>query len=313
LKAIIIIVPCYNEEDSLPLTIEALDKVRKGISDYRIDYMLVNDGSTDKTRQLIEKLSKNRDHLYYREFADNAGHQSALRAGLNTAVDYDAAIMMDADLQHPPEMIPAMLDAWESGAKIVQMVRNDNAKEAGFFKYLTSKVYYRLINSLSNLKLEYGASDFRLIDNLVLRTVAASKEKDLFLRGYFSWFPVSKISIGYKPRQRVAGSSKYSMRKMLSLAYQGILQFSEKPLLIAVIVGAVLSLLSFIYGSFIVLRYLFGAHVVSGWTSLMVTVLFCFGINFMLIGIIGAYLAHAIRLEKQRPEFIVADEKLPKT
>jgi dolichol-phosphate mannosyltransferase len=152
-----------------------------------------------------------------------------------------------------------------------------------------------------------------LIDDLVIRTVAASKEKDLFLRGYFSWLPIPKTVISYRPQKRVAGTSKYNLRKMLILAYEGILQFSEKPLLIAVVVGAALSALSLLYGAFIVLRYLFGAYLVSGWTSLMVTVLFCFGINFMLIGIIGAYLAHAIRLEKQRPEFIVAEEKLPKT
>jgi glycosyltransferase involved in cell wall biosynthesis len=275
--------------------------------------MLINDGSRDKTQELIEKFVLKRDYLFYRTFANNAGHQSALRAGINAAVDYDAAVMMDSDLQHPPEMIPAMIKDWESGAKIVQMVRRDSAKDAGLFKYLSSRGYYRLINSLSSLKLDYGASDFRLIDNLVIRTVSASCEQDLFLRGYFSWLPVAKTTVLYSPQKRVAGTSKYNLRKMLGLAYEGILQFSEKPLLMSVIVGVVLSALSFIYGVLLILRYIFGAHLVSGWTSLMVTVLFCFGINFMLIGIIGAYLAHAIRLEKQRPEFIVAEEKLPKT
>jgi glycosyltransferase involved in cell wall biosynthesis len=313
LKHLVVVVPCYNEEETLPHLISALQKVRSSIKEYSIDVLLVNDGSTDKTQQTIEKICSNDDQFFFVSLANNAGHQSALRAGINKAVNYDAAIMMDADMQHPPELIPRMIDAWVNGAKIVQMVRSDTATEAGALKYLTSKSYYRVINALSSINLEYGASDFRLIDKLVIETVACSKEKDLFLRGYFSWLPVPKKSIPYIPQKRIAGSSKYSFRKMMSLAYEGILQFSEKPLLMAVVVGATLSALSLIYGLVIIIRYILGAHLVSGWTSLMVTVLFCFGINFMLIGIIGAYLAHAIRLEKQRPEFIVASEKTPKT
>jgi len=271
----------------------------------------VNDGSSDNTQQVIEASSELHDFIYWRKFAHNAGHQSALRAGLNAAVDYDATIMMDSDMQHPPELIPDMLKQWEKGAKVVQMIREDNAKEAGTLKYATSRLYYRFINWVSDLKLEYGASDFRLIDRTVTQTVARSNESDLFLRGYFTWLPVARVAITYKPNQRVAGVSKYNLRKLLDLAYKGVLQFSEKPLRIAVSIGILFALASIVYGVILGFAHFLGQTEVSGWTSLMVVMLFCFGVNFILLGIIGSYLAHSISIQKQRPEFIVTAEKLP--
>ena len=303
--------PCYNEEATLPYLIKSISSVKAKLPNYRLDLLLVNDGSIDETQTVIEKCCLEYPYIYYRQLAENSGHQSALRAGLNSAVNYDAAVMMDADMQHPPEMIPVMVEAWEKGGKIVQMVRNDTATDVGVVKYLASRSYYVLINILSDLKLKYGASDFRLIDKLVTRQVVDSRENDLFLRGYFSSLRVPKQSVFYKPNKRVAGATKYTSRKMLHLAYQGIMQFSERPLQIAMVIGGLLAGVSFAYGVALTLRYLMGNHVVSGWTSLTVTILFCFGINFVLIGIVGAYLTQALRLEKQRPEFIVAREKLP--
>jgi polyisoprenyl-phosphate glycosyltransferase len=309
---IVVIIPCYNEEDSLAYTIEALQLVRAKVSKkYDIDVLLVNDGSKDNTQMIIEELASKFDYIFYRKFSHNAGHQSAVRAGINVARGYDAAIMMDADIQHPPELIPKMLEEWKKGAKVVQMVRQDGAKDVGVLKYLTSRAYYYLLNLISDLNLEYGSSDFRLIDRGVVEAVADSPENDLFLRGYFSWLPTSKVSIGYKPNKRFAGVSKYTWRKMLDLASKGVLQFSEKPLRIATSIGIVLALFSFLYGIFLIVRHLTGNYAVSGWTSLMVVVLICFGINFILIGTIGNYLAHSISIQKRRPEFIIDREKLP--
>ena len=311
MKTILAIVPCYNEEESLPHLIAAFSAVRKQLHNYQLDLLLVNDGSTDNTQKLIKKFSDGNSYIYFRELAGNSGHQSALRAGLNIASGYSAAIMMDADMQHPPELIPSMLDAWEKGARIVQMVRRDTRGDVGAIKYATSRGYYKVINAMSNLNLEYGASDFRLIDRLVTKTVAESREKNLFLRGYFSSLRVPKQTIEYKPNKRIAGVSKYTFRKMLDLAYQGIIQFSEKPLQVAMIIGGFMAIISFAYAVVLTIGYFMGSFVVSGWTSLMVLMLFCFGINFILIGFVGTYLTQALRLEKQRPEFIVANEKLP--
>ncbi len=311
-KKLIIVLPCYNEGEALLYTIDALSKVREKLAaKYQLDIMFVNDGSADDTQQVIEKAAHEHDYIYYRQFAHNAGHQSALRAGLNASVDYDATIMMDADMQHPPELIPKMIEEWEKGAKIVQMTREDSAEDVGTLKYGTSKLYYRFLNWMSDLHLEYGASDFRLIDKVVTQTVVKSRENNLFLRGYFSWLPMSRVTIAYQPNKRIAGVSKYSLRKLLDLAYRGILQFSEKPLRMAMVLGIIFALSSFLYGVVLTIQYFLGSQVISGWTSLMVIVLFCFGVNFILLGIIGTYLAHSIDIQKQRPEFVVMKEKLP--
>lgn len=309
---IAVVIPCYNEDAGLKHLLEALEKQRKKVKKYELDIILVNDGSSDNTLDTIKAvIVKQPKGIYFRSFAKNSGHQSALRAGLEVCADYEAVIMLDADMQHPPELIPKMIAAWENGASIVQMVRDDSASEVGLIKYVTSKLYYKIINGISSLNLEYGASDFRLIDQTVTRTVIASKEKDLFLRGYFAWLPTSRVSLAYKPAERFAGSSKYTFRKMLDLAMKGVMQFSEKPLQIAMNIGALMATASILYAIFIIFLYFTGDYVVSGWTSLMVVLLFCFGINFMLLGIIGRYLAHSLSLQKDRPEYIVAQEYLP--
>lgn len=311
MKKINIVIPCFNEQDTLKKLISELKGVRKKLEkNYKVDVTLVNDGSSDNTQLIIKQLADKNEFIHFRQLAANAGHQAALRAGLDVCSNYDAVIMMDADLQHPPELIPSMIDAWAKGASVVQMVRNDSSKEAGFLKFATSKLYYKIINSISSLNMEYGASDFRLIDRSVVRSVISSKESDLFLRGYFSWLPANKISIKYKPAPRFAGNSKYTFKKMMNLASSGVLQFSEKPLQIAMNIGLVMAFASMAYAAYIAVRYFLGDFAVSGWTSLMVVLLFCFGINFILLGIIGRYLAHGLSLQKGRPEYIIASEKI---
>jgi dolichol-phosphate mannosyltransferase len=306
-----VIIPCYNEEGSLVALLDRLAEVRNKLDVYHLDVILVNDGSLDKTQNIIDDLAHQHQFVKYRQLSGNVGHQSALRAGLDAAVGYDAAIMMDGDLQHPPACIPKMLNTWQqTGANIVQMVRNDSSKEAGFLKYWTSRAYYRILNALSGLNLEYGSSDFRLIDAATIVETAKSPEQNLFLRGYFSWLPVVRTSLTYSPDKRFSGESKYTFRKMLGLARAGILQFSEKPLRLATNLGLVIAFLSVVYGLFLILSYFVGEQAVSGWTSLMVVMLFCFGINFILIGFIGRYLAHGISLQKHRPDYVVKNERL---
>lgn len=310
-KSVAVVVPCYNEQDGLAHFVDALIKERTKLTkQYELDIVLINDGSKDRTQDVIELLSDNHNFIFYRTFAKNLGHQSALRAGIDACTGYNAVLMMDADMQHPPKLIGQMLDAWEEGVRIVQMTRRDSAKEAGGLKYATAKLYYKLLNNLSSLNMEYGASDFRLIDKSVAKLVADSKERNLFLRGYFSWIPVSRVTIPYKPAPRFAGKSTYTFKKMLDLASKGILQFSEKPLMVAMNVGILMAIISFIYGVVLIIGHFAGRYAVSGWTSLMVVLLFCFGINFILLGIIGRYLAHGLQLLKSRPEYVIKAEKL---
>ncbi|MGB4768378.1 MAG: glycosyltransferase family 2 protein [Candidatus Saccharimonas sp.] len=310
-KRVVVVIPCYNEGEGLHYIIDALAEVRRELAKkYSLDILFVNDGSSDNTQEVIESAAVKNSFVYWRSFARNSGHQSALRAGIDASISYDAVVMMDSDMQHPPELIPQMVEKWEQGAKVVQMVREDSAREVGTFKYTTSMLYYRLINAVSDLNLEYGSSDFRLIDRTVAKTVAVSRESDLFLRGYFTWLPVQRVVLGYTPNKRAAGVSKYSLRKLFDLAYRGILQFSEKPLRIAVTIGTIFAVVSIVYGIALALLYFIGGAQVSGWTSLMVVMLFCFGVNFILLGIIGTYLAHSISIQKQRPEYIISNEKL---
>lgn len=312
-QKVLIIIPCYNEEDCLDALLKSIQKnIQELTKNFNLDILFVNDGSVDKTGEVLRQLSAKNKNVYYREFAQNVGHQSALRAGIDTSDGYDAVIMMDADMQHPPELIPQLVEAWQSGYKIVQMLREDDGRDdVGLAKKLLSKLYYWLINELSDLDLEPGASDFRLIDGSIASAVAGSREKNLFLRGYFSWLKVSRTTITYVPNKRLAGKSKYSFNKMLKLAYTGVLQFSEKPLRFSVGLGALVAILAFAYGIYLIIRHSIGNYGVSGWTSLMVVVLVCSGINFMLFGIVGAYLAHSIGISKQRPEYIISSEELP--
>lgn len=312
-KTIAVVVPCYNESESLEKLIEELKKQEVKLSNqYRLEIILVDDGSKDGTIDLIKKLAKQSNNIYYRSLSANGGHQAALRAGIQAATTQDAVLMMDGDLQHPPEYIPEMIRLWDKeGYAIVQMTREDSGKDAGALKYITSKLYYKIINSLSGLNLEYGSSDFRIIDRSIARTVQSSKENDLFLRGYFSWIKASRTTIGYTPAKRFAGQSKYTLRKMLHLAFQGILQFSEKPLYIGVYFGGLLAAGSLIYGAVLTVLHLQGSYTVSGWTSLMVVVLLFFGFTFILMGLISIYIAHSIRIEKARPEYIISEENVP--
>lgn len=311
MKKIAVVIPCFNEYDSLPHIIKALGDIRKTVSaKYLLDIIFVNDGSSDQTLEVLQRESTKKDYILYRSFSKNAGHQSALRAGINATIEYDATIMMDSDMQHPPELIPDMLAAWEQGAAVVQMLRKDSTEETGTIRYWVGRLYYSLINWISDLELDYGASDFRLIDNSVARVVAASKENNLFLRGYFSWLPVSRTSIEYKPNKRVAGVSKYTFKKLMELAYRSILQFSDKPLRMATALGFGLAGLSFFYGLALVIAHTLGEHTVSGWTSLMVVMLFCFGLTFTILGVIGNYLIYSLSIQKERPEFVIGSEKL---
>ncbi len=313
IKKIAVVIPCYNEAENLEKLISELKNQELALAKkYKLDIVFIDDGSKDQTAQILKKASTQYPNIFYRSLSANSGHQAALRAGIQCATTQDAILMLDADLQHPPECIPEMVRLWdEEQYDIVQMTRKDNAREVGLFKFLTSKLYYKIINSLSGLELTYGSSDFRIIDKSVAVTVQNSNETDLFLRGYFSWVKASRITVPYSPAKRFAGQSKYTFKKMLHLAFQGVLQFSEKPLYIGVYFGGLLSIGSLVYGTLLTILHIQGSYTVSGWTSLMVVVLLFFGFAFMLMGLISIYLAHAIRIQKARPEYIVSNEKLP--
>lgn len=304
-QKIMIVVPVYNEEGNLEALYQRVSAVLKK-TPYAHEFIFVDDGSRDNSWGIITRLARDDRSVKGISFSRNFGHQSALSAGLDHCAQADAVIMMDADLQHPPELIPELLKKWEEGYGVVYTLR-EGSPAGGFLKNAGSGFFYRLFNRLSDSGVPEGAADFRLISKDVLATLSNLKERTRFLRGMIHWMGYRSFGIPYKAPPRHSGRSKYSSRKMFKLAVSGISAFSTIPLYLAAVVGAVISLLSFLY-AFYALYMKFVTHqVVPGWTSILVSVLFLGGIQLLAIGILGEYLAKIYEEVKGRPLYVVQD------
>lgn len=299
-----IVVPAFNEEKNVSILFK---KLQECLNDTKFDVIYVDDGSSDATLDTIKRLCRLHKNVQYISFSRNFGHQAALRAGLRAA-DGDAAISMDADLQHPPEVIPELLAKWREGYDVVYTVRKDTTR-TGIVKRLTSGWFYRLMNYLSELKIEEGAADFRLLDRKALRVINVQSEANLFLRGYVNWVGFRQIGIPYVVGERFAGTSKYTLKKMLQLAGNGATQFSIKPLRVGFAFAAITFSIVFIYVLYAVVIALTGG-VVSGWLSLVTIIVMLQGMQFLLIGLIGEYLGRTFMQTKHRPEYIIAESSV---
>jgi glycosyltransferase involved in cell wall biosynthesis len=305
-KRITIVVPVSNEEGNIPLLTNALKNVFQPLS-YNHTLIFVDDGSTDGTLGQLKQVASENSHVFFISLARNFGHQNALKAGLDMA-EADCVIMMDGDMQHPPALIPEMIALWESGNDVVYTIRKDH-KEMPLMKRKTSNMFYNLINNLSDIELEPGTADFRLMDMRVVEVFRTFRETDLFMRGLVKWMGFRQQGIEYDPAQRTLGQSKYTMKKMMRFALQGITSFSTRPLYIAVYLGFIFSLLSLLYIPYIIYSKLFG-HAINGWTSVIATIAFFGGMQLMILGIIGMYLGKLFVQSKQRPHYIVKESNL---
>lgn len=298
-----IVVPAYNEEENLPVLVHRLMAVMEPYPSYEI--LIVDDGSSDQTRYVLRQLSNAYPAVRFLSFSRNFGHQMALRAGYDNAKG-DAVICLDADLQHPPELIPTLIQKWREGYEVVYTVRQPDPN-LSWFKKSTSKQFYNLLRKVSGLKIEDGAADFRLLDRKVIDTLKQFKENDLFLRGAISWVGFRQCRILYQPAARYAGRSKYSFRKMMQLAAMGITSFSTKPLYLSVLLGFSMFLFATLFGLETLYEYFFTDATVSGWTTLVVLSVLIGGVQFIMIGIIGVYLGKTFVEVKQRPAYIIGD------
>lgn len=298
-----LIVPSFNEEENLPVLVHRLMAVMEPYDSYEI--LIIDDGSTDQTRHVLRQLSKAYSVVRFLSFSRNFGHQMALRAGYDNARG-EAVICLDADLQHPPELIPTLIDKWRQGYEVVYTVRRPDPK-LSWFKRTTSKQFYSLLRKVSNLQIEDGAADFRLLDRKVVNTIRQFKENDLFLRGAISWVGFRQCRVLYEPAARYAGRSKYSLRKMLKLAAMGITSFSTRPLYLSVMLGFGMSLFATLFGLEVMYEYFFTNATVSGWTTLVVLMSLIGGVQFIMIGIIGVYLGKTFVEVKGRPAYIISD------
>lgn len=305
-KKISIVIPVCNEEANVSLVASALQKVFASLP-YIYSIVFVDDGSTDGTVAELKRLTALSPEIFFIALARNFGHQNALKAGLDF-VDGDAVIMMDGDMQHPPDLIPELIDRWNQGFDVVYTIRRDH-KEIPLMKRKTSNMFYNLINNLSDIELEQGTADFRLMDKKVVEVFRAFKETDLFMRGLVKWMGFQQVGIEYDPAQRVKGKSKYTLKKMIRFALQGITSFSTRPLYIAAYLGFVFSLLSLLYIPYIIFSYYFG-HAINGWASMIATMAFFGGLQLMILGIIGMYLGKLFMQSKQRPHYIIRESNL---
>lgn len=303
---ICIVIPACNESGNIEPLFNAVQTVFQSIK-YEWSLLFVDDGSKDGTLVNIKKLAAAHPQVQYLSLSRNFGHQNALKAGLDFA-DADAIISMDADLQHPPDLIPALIEQWEAGNDVVYTIRKDH-KELPMLKRKTSTIFYNILNNLSDIDLEQGTADFRLMDRKVADTFRNFKESELFIRGLISWMGFKQIGIEYEPGNRLDGQSKYTIKKMVRFALQGITSFSTKPLYIATYLGLFFSMASVFYIPYIIIAELSGSAV-SGWASVIATVAFFGGLQLMILGIIGLYLGKLFMQSKQRPHYIIKESQL---
>lgn len=301
-KNISLVIPCYNEEAALKSFYTEL--VRNLPSEYQFEIILVDDGSKDGTLNSIKTLAVQDERICYLSFSRNFGHQNALKAGFDHA-NGDCAICMDADLQHPPQLIQAFLHKWEEGYDIVHSIRTDESTIGKRKKY-SSKIFYKILNHFSDVEIQSGMADFRLIDHQVLDQLKNFSENFIFYRGLFPWMGYRQTSINYIANERVAGQTKYTFGKMVRFASIGSTSFSVKPLRYSIYLGLLFAFLAFAYLIYAVLIYLFTDWAITGWTSLVVSIMFFGGINLIMLGVIGEYLGKLFIESKRRPNYLVA-------
>ena len=296
-----VVVPCYNEQESIHACHEKLTEVLSALqASYEIVY--VDDGSRDKTSELLEQIHARDPHVVVVRLSRNFGHQPAVTAGLSTSMG-QAVVIIDADLQDPPELIPEMVKLWRSGYKVVYGIRRTRDGETPF-KLWTAKAFYRVINSLSDVEIPVDTGDFRLIDRIVVNVFLQMPERHRLLRGMWSWIGFSQVGLPYQRAPRFAGETKYPPRKMLGLALDGIVSFSVVPLRLVTALGFLSA-----GGAFIGIVYTLWVRLlthswVRGWAISFVGMLFMAGVQMLCLGILGEYIGRIYTESKQRPLFI---------
>lgn len=300
-----VVIPVLNEEESLGELYKRLIFVLE--KELEIDYeiIFIEDGGHDTSWKIIESLHAENKRVKGIRFSRRFGHQYALKAGLDYAQG-KVVISMDADLQHPPEVIINLYAKWKEGYQIIQAVRKETKGE-GLFKKITSALFYRVMNLLSDMEIEPGSSDFRLLDRQVVNELKQLSERQLFFRGLIHWMGFNYCSIEYVAQKRYSGTTKYSFPKMMSLALDGIMSFSTKPLRMAIISGCIVSLLAFCNIVYVLIVHFIYKMTVPGWASILISILFLGGIQLITLGIIGTYIGKLYIENKKRQTYIVRE------
>ena len=308
-KTIAIVSPFYNEQRCVQAFFDAIVHVvdSSQLAEFTFHLICVDDGSTDDTLALLRSCTQNTNQkvkVTIVSLARNFGHQIALSAGIDQACGCDAAILMDSDLQHPPELIPELLRLWREGYDIVQTVRQDT-ENVSLPKKLSSNLFYAVFNVLSDVPIMRGAADFCLLDKKVIDVIHQMPERHRFLRGLTAWCGFKRVIVPYVAKARKAGQSKYTVRKMFALALDAVFSFSSRPAKLATWLGFVLVILGLMYGIYIVGGTLLGLPFVRGWPSILCTSLLLNGVTLVVLGIQGQYLARIFEEVKRRPLYTI--------
>lgn len=298
-----VVVPLYNEESNIKVLYSALISSLQPLN-RSFEIVFVDDGSRDGSFDQVKQLNSDDGRVKGMSLSRNFGHQVALTAGMQHSGG-DIVITMDADLQHPPEVILLLLEEYSKGFDIINTRRTDSP-ETGFFKKFTSRFFYRFINRVANVSIPESSSDFRLMNRKALESFLQFSERDRFTRGLVSWMGFRQTVVNYTCAPRFAGKSKYSFRRMLHFAIDGITSFSAKPLRIASFSGVTVFLIGLIYAIYAIIQHVTG-NTIPGWTSLLVTILLLGGIQLLSLGIIGEYLARIFNESKSRPLYFIKD------
>lgn len=301
-----VVVPLYNEELVIDEMYRRLTTVMEtSAASYEI--ILVNDGSRDRTLEIAKDICSHDSHVKLISFSRNFGHQIAITAGMDRA-EGEAVVVIDADLQDPPEVIPDMMEKWRQGYQVVYGVRETRRGES-WFKLITAAAFYRLLKRMTSVDIPVDTGDFRLLDKRVLREFKNMREQARFVRGMVSWVGFKQTKVTYERHERYAGETKYPFMKMLKFAIDGMFSFSQVPLQLSSIFGFLSAGVSFIFMTYgLVVKYFFPDQAIPGWASLFSAVLFLGGIQLICVGVLGGYIGRIYEEIKQRPLYIVDEE-----
>ena len=303
MKKITIIIPAYNEEESLPYLYERLEKQINEIKNYEFEILFINDGSKDNTLNIIKEYRNKDKRISYVDFSRNFGKETAIMAGLDYATG-DGVIFMDADLQHPPELIPEFIKWWEEGYDDVYAKRRSRTGES-FMKKFTSKLYYRVLQSLTNVPIQQDTGDFRLLDRRCVNALKKMRETQRCFKSMFSWIGYNKKEVVYDSVPRIAGKTKWNYKKLIDLAIDGITSFTTSPLRIATYLCIPTFLALFIYFIYVICKMILVTNKIDAYQAIILLILFFSGIQILLFGIIGEYLGRIFNETKNRPLYLV--------
>ena len=303
MKKITIIIPAYNEEESLPHLYERLEKLMSSMEHYEFEILFVNDGSKDNTINLIKEYRQKDNRISYVDFSRNFGKEIAMIAGLDYATG-DCVIFMDADLQDPPELIPELVKYWEEGYDDVYAKRSSRKGET-WLKKFTSKMYYRVLQHLTNVPIQQDTGDFRLLDRRCVNALKKMRESQRNSKSMFSWIGYKKKEVLYDRDPRVAGQTKWNYKKLVDLAIDGITSFTTSPLRISTYISIPTFIVLFVYFVYVIAKCIVTSTMIQAYQAIILLILFFSGVQILLFGIIGEYLGRIFNESKDRPLYLV--------